>query len=185
MDNSIFNKTIIYIDSKNCVYTDSTKSDFYVDIIEPLKNVAYIKLIKSVVVIKPKSNLNGNLIQDYDPIYIKMNDYNRISSVINGNVGKYFDVININLTEVYGIINEVLLAVTEVAFSNDYSHSEFDEDDISVHTLYPPQDSLKRFNIQIYDKNNNIIPKNEIITFKMTLCVYTLKLSKTIMSKNI
>ena len=114
-----------------------------------------------------------------------MNEYNRVTSVINGNASKYFDMITINLTEVYSMINEILLAVTEVAFSNKYSHTDFDVNDSSIYTVSPPQDSLRRFSVQLYDKNNRIIDKSEIITFKMTLCVYTIKKSKSLMAKNI
>lgn len=183
-DTTIYEKTLIYIDSNNCVYNGNV-CDFYVDIVEPLKNVAFIKIMKSVAIIKPKQQLGGQVIQDHDPIYIKMNDYNRITSVVNGNPNKYFDMITINLTDVYSMINEVLLAVTEVAFTSKNSHTDFDINDSSIFTVSPPQDSLKRFSIQLYDKNNKIITKSEVLTFKMTLCVYTIKKSQSLMAKNI
>jgi hypothetical protein len=172
---SQYNKTIIEIDSTNATFNGDV-CDFYVDILEPLKNVKCIKLIRSSICIKPKENLAGSTIVDDDPIYVIMNGYNRLSSVVNGSIINSFELLLISLTKSYFIINANTFTGSDnkVTYMNEYTHS-FQEDDISVHVLNPCERNLKRFNIQLINKANKIIPQEDVDRFKMILCIYTLK----------
>jgi hypothetical protein len=174
MTESPYNKTIIEIDSTNATFNGNV-CDFYVDILEPLKNVKCIKLIRSSVTIKPKQQLAGSAIVDDDPIYVIMNGYNRLSSVVNGSIIDSFEMLLLSLTKSYGITNSTSFTSTSsVTYMNEYTHS-FQEDDISVHVLNPCEPTLKRFNIQLVNKANKVIPKADVDRFKMILCIYTLK----------
>jgi len=174
MTESQYNKTIIEIDSTNATFNGSI-CDFYVDILEPLKNVKCIKIIRSSITLKPKQQLAGSAIVDDDPIYVIMNSYNRLSSVVNGSLLNSFELLLVSLTKSYAITNSTSFTNTSsVTYMNEYTHS-FQEDNISVHVLNPCEPNLKRFNIQLVNKANKVIPKTDIDRFKMVLCLYTIK----------
>lgn len=174
MTESPYNKTIIEIDVIPATLNGSV-CDFYVDILEPLKNVKCIKIIRSSITLKPKQQLAGSAIVDDDPIYVIMNSYNRLSSVVNGSLLNSFEMLLLSLTKSYSITNSASFTNTSsVTYMNEYTHS-FQEDDISVHVLNPCEPTLKRFNIQLINKANKVIPNTDIDRFKMILCLYTLK----------
>ena len=188
--NEIYDKEIILLDSDNAVFKDSTKMDIYVDILEPIKNVAYIKIIQSCISLNPKFNFQGNIVEDNDPIYISVNDYYRVKSVISvngeGSLLKCFDMINIDLTGTYNLTNNFniqqptqesssQLYMINLTYKNDYRTLAFDVNDHSVYKLRPMEANLKRFNIELRDKNNKIIERNNIGSFKMIICVYSLR----------
>lgn len=172
-------KSIIYIDSDdttgNAVFNNVSVYDFYVDILEPIRSVMYIKIIRCAIILNPNAKLNGNDISDEDPIYIRVNDYNRCISVIKGNVVKCFEIVNITKTKTYTIMNNTGLSpiITDVAHYTEYPQSAFDVNDTSVYVMNPVEPNLKRFNIQLYDKNNNILTKDNVKLLKLTLCVYS------------
>lgn len=172
---SEYNKIIIDIDSSNVVF-NGNNCDFYADILQPLKNVKCLKLIRSSVTIKPKQEVAGSRIyNDDDPIYVDVNGYNRVLSVVNGSPLKCFEMLLVSLTKTYSIVNSADFTNTsQLTYMNEYTHS-FQEDDISVHVLKPIEPNLKRFNIKLYDKNHIIIPKANVSHFKMILCAYSLK----------
>lgn len=177
MNDDIIDKQLIHIDSSsatiNGTYNSSTTQDFYIDILEPLKNALSISILKANIILNPLATLNGNVINDLDPIYIDLNGYHRITTNINKSLVNYFELIPLNLTEKYPLIyiqgtNNVPFVY---AFSNNYQSSGLISDS---HTfiLNPVDPNLKRFNIKLYDKNNKIINKSDITRFTMTLCVY-------------
>ena len=131
--------------------------------------------MKVVIILNPNATLNGNSVVDDDPIYVRVNDYYRCLSVIKGNSVKCFEIINISKTKTYSIRNNTSLspAVTDVAYYTEYPQSALDINDTSVYVLNPVEPNLKRFNVQLYDKNNNLISKSDIKAFKMTLCIYS------------
>ena len=56
MNDCILDKSIIYIDSANAIWNSTTVQNFYIDILEPIKNVLYVSLINATqfVVMYPK-----------------------------------------------------------------------------------------------------------------------------------
>lgn len=168
MSEKIFNKSIIYINSSNSIYNNTTDQKFYFDMIDTLKNVVHIKILKSEVLLNPSLTLNNNPIYDTDPIFINVNNYNRISTNINGNNANYFELIQMNLTEKFGI--NIPNAV--ISFQNEYKSTSSYTDDINTFVLNPIEPNLKRLDIALYDKNNNILSKNDIKRFNMILCIY-------------
>jgi len=221
----IYDKQIIEIDMENAVLNID---DFYVDIQQPIRNAVYIKIMQTSIELKTNFNtytytdpqslkdaasiditsikLNNEDVLDNDPIYISMNNYNRISTVIkqtysenvvkynkdaNGNkietkeiqtvtkptVFEYFDMIHVNLTNVYHLFRQYNAALSlgpqSITFKNEYQQSAFDPNDTSVYILNPIEPSLKRFNIELRDKKNQLLKTSEIASFKMTICVYS------------
>jgi 5S rRNA maturation endonuclease (ribonuclease M5) len=157
--------------------------------------------------IAPTLQVNGEYILDDDAIYISMNNYNRISTVIKqtysenvvidvdtddkGNkieikeiqsvtkptVFEYFDVIHTNIASTFALFNKNTISIEvdipTALFKNEYQQSAFDPNDTSVYILNPIEPSLKRFNIELRDKKNQLLKTSEIASFKMTICVYS------------
>jgi hypothetical protein len=222
----IYDKQIIEIDMENAVKTNIADSngdiqsyycDFYVDIQQPIRNAVYIKIMRTAIVLKkpevvvegiaPTLQVNGEYILDDDAIYISMNNYNRISTVIKqtysenvvidvdtddkGNkieikeiqsvtkptVFEYFDVIHTNIASTFALFNKNTISIEvdipTALFKNEYQQSAFDPNDTSVYILNPIEPSLKRFNIELRDKKNQLLKTSEIASFKMTICVYS------------
>ena len=176
MDDCILDQKIINIDTASSIWSSSTNMDFYIDILEPLKNALYISIIKSNILLNPKNSLNGVAIADGDNVYVNMNDYNRISTTIsNGNTNNivtYFEQISLNLTEKYQLYYIQGGAIPLVySFTNNYITTA-NLTDSHMFILNPAEPNLKRFNIKLYDKNNNILQRSEITRFNMTICIY-------------
>jgi hypothetical protein len=117
-----------------------------------------------------------------DAIYVRMNDYNRVSSVLikqneEPTVNKFFEMVHINLTNIYNLSAKynasAFSEVPNILFSNEYPQSAFDPNDTSVHVLKPVDPSLKRFTIELRDKNNALLKTSDVLSFKMTICVYS------------
>jgi len=175
MDDCILDKKIINIDSAASLWTSTSTMDFYVDIQEPLKNALYITILKSSILLNPRNKLNTLDIIDGDNIYVNMNDYARITTKTNNNnnsVVTYFEQINLNLTEKYQLYyiqgGNIPLVYS---FTNNYITTA-NLTDSHMFVLNPAEPNLKRFNIKLYDKNNNILLRSEISRFSMTICVY-------------
>lgn len=170
-------KTIIYINSDDVKLFDTNTFSFSVDLIEPIRDVVYIKIIKSEIIINPTSTINGNTIGDTDPIFVTLNNYKRISTVISGNNTKFFDQVNINLSDKFP---SMVLPNSFIAFKNE-SSSSYNLGDPNLFILNPTESNMKKLNFALYDKNNVTVDKNDIKRFNTTLCVYhsRRKLSRT------
>lgn len=174
MDDCILDKKIINIDTTSSIWDSTTNMDFYIDILEPLKNALYVSIIKSSILLNPKNLLNGVAIADGDNIYVNMNDYKRISTTIGttNNVVTYFEQIPLNLTDKYQLYYIQGGAIPLVySFTNNYITTA-NLTDSHMFVLNPAEPNLKRFNIKLYDKNNNILLRSEISRFSLTICVY-------------
>ena len=167
---------IVIIDSENVIYNGSTDNyDFYVDIPEPLRDVYKIKVLYDGLSI-PISNLtNKNLITNLDTVYIKLNDYSRVKTVLIDNINNtvndlsYYDSITIDLNKIK--IND---GVDTTTMFNDFNVNEAD------YILNPIASQFNKINIQLRDKYNNILTKSYASRFIMKLCIYykTKKLSR-------
>lgn len=167
-DEEFLDKTILNISSDNAAFQNTTNFTFNIDLIEPLKDVCYIKILKSEVILNPSSVADDALIfEDTDPVYINMNDYKRVSSVINGNNIKYFDQILLNISEKFS--NTIPNAF--ISFSSQVT-STFNLYDPQMFILNPVEANLKKLNFELFDKNNMTIKRTDIKKFNMVLCVY-------------
>lgn len=168
MNTDILDKKIILIDSSKCIFNNSNY-DFYLDIQTPIKDVLFIKIISSTISISTELKINNTNINDLDNIFIYLNDYKRIitnNSNTNDNIFNYFDNILIDTTKYSN-------TSTEFNFTNLLA-SNSDITDTSIYVLNPAEPSLKRFNIKLYDNNNNIISKTDNLNrIVIKLCIYT------------
>ena len=182
---TILDKKILQLTNGGARYYNNAKCDFYIDILEPIKNVTHIKILKSSVRLNLKT-LNGEPVIDNDPIYISLNNYNRINTYDNKVVNtsnnitsifNSFEVINLNVTSKYLIMANTQISsfieINGVLFENIYTSTTSDFNDTSVYNIIPHEPSLLRFNIKLYDKNYTLINKEDIINFELLVCVYS------------
>lgn len=180
----ILDKYIVNIDSANANYNDITKYDFYIDIQEAIKNVMYIKILDNNVLLdahgtsSPDGYINGTQITDLDPIYINLNEYDRMTANIGSEYAiKCFDSIIIDKSSKvveYDVASSSGATTARLSFSSvkDKNSNGFDVDDPNVFIANPMIPNLIRFNIKLLDKNNNIIDNTNIERFTMKLCIY-------------
>jgi hypothetical protein len=112
----ILEKTTINIDSDYANFTSDT--EFYVDIIDDIKNCIYIKTLKTEVFVKPNNEYNlyteksiidndtkNNVFNLGDYIYITLNDIHRINTVSKKITVKTFSDIQSNENDYdYGLV---------------------------------------------------------------------------------
>ena len=186
-----YDKIVINLNSENCLQNSpqTTESSYYINLAEPLKNVVYIKMLKASV--KTGALMTTLSYNKFDPIYIAINDYDRSVSY------KKFTEITPNTTKNI-LTGEVTLTGTNssnivfnplnyfdlIPYSNDsivpyseisYNQNSFDWSDPLVYILNPPEQNLRRFNIQIKDKNFNFFTSANLINFNLSICVYVIK----------
>lgn len=143
---------IITIDSSYNNFINSNIYDFYMNLDEPLRNVYKINIITILADIPISSS---NIFLPLDPIYININEYNRLISKKDNNNLYYFD----------SLIVENLIT-SRITIKNDYNTND------NVYHLNPLEPQLKRFNIRLYDKNNELIQKSNINRIIIKLGIY-------------
>ena len=153
--NEIYDYKIIHFDSSIAKFTSSSNNcDFYLSLIEPLRNVYKINVIATLINLPSGSTLNNTL----DPIYIDFNSYNRLITKdnLNNNDIKFFD----------SIIIENKTTSTDNVYKNDFNTSD------SIYMLNPIEPQFNRINIRLFDKNNSIIEIGKINKFVMKIGIY-------------
>lgn len=143
---------IITIDSSYVNYKTSNLYDFYMNLDEPLRNVYKINVI-TILVDVPLSS--SNVFSPLDPIYVNINDYNRLISKKDNNNLYYFD----------SLIVENIIS-SRITIKNDYNTSD------NIYYLNPLEPQLKRFNVRLLDKDNLLINKSNINRIIIKLGVY-------------
>jgi len=152
---------IIVIDSSVANFPDTSLSDFYIDLDEPLRNVYKIKIITILANIKNSGNVYN---KDLESIYINLNNYDRLitKSTIRDSNGKrgnnyYFD----------SLIIETASLSANSTIKNDYNHADVE------YFINPIEPQLKRLRVTLFDKSNNIIQFTNIINrFVIKLSIY-------------
>ena len=160
-----YDKVVINLNNENCLTNNSTEASFYVDLVEPLRNIIFIKIIRASVLTSPGLRSSPLLLyKRYEPIYIAINDYRRSVSYLKtnnifDNIG-YFDLIPYSDTE-----------YSEIS----YSQSAFDWTDPSVYILNPPEQNLRRLNIEFRDKKFKLFESSMLTDFNLSICIYYIK----------
>jgi hypothetical protein len=186
-----YDKIVINLNSSNCLQNSpqTTESSYYINLAEPLKNVVYIKMLKASV--KTGALMTTLSYNKFDPIYIAINDYDRsvsykIFTEITPNTTKNISTGEVTLTGTNSsnIAFNPLNYFDLIPYSNDsivpysdisYNQNSFDWSDPSVYILNPPEQNLRRFNIQIKDKNFNFFNNTNLVNFNLSICVYVIK----------
>ena len=156
----LLDKTVIYINDLNS-RSRSNSCSYVCDLVETLKDVVYIKVMKCEVFADHAQFVDG------DPVFIKLNDYKRISTVIDGNSTKFFETLSINISDK----SSTALQNQIVSFKKDSSTS-FHKYDPNLYVFKPIESHLKTLNVELYDKHNNIYNKSQIVGFNIMICVY-------------
>ena len=183
-----YDKIVINLNSENCLQK-LNESSYYINLAEPLKNVVYIKMLKASV--KTGALMTTLSYNKFDPIYIAINDYDRSVSykifteitpnttknILTGEVtptGTNSSNIVFNPLNYFDLIpysNDSIVPYSEIS----YNQNSFDWSDPSVYILNPPEQNLRRFNIQIKDKNFNFFTSANLVNFNLSICVYVIK----------
>ena len=166
-NNNTSDYKIILIDSSNVFYTnnDTSKFDFHINFHESLKDVYKIKILYDAVSFTTDT-LRDNTV-NLDIIYVDLNSYDRIISyIIDPNTNaqnylSYFDSIMIDKNKV-----KLNTGFNDTTMFNDFNENEGD------FYLNPVASQFNRINIQLRNKNNEIITKQLINRFVMKLCIY-------------
>ena len=159
-----YDKVVINLNNHNCLTVDATKTNFYFNLSEPIKNVVYVKILRASILSAGAMKNAPLLYERYEPIYIALNDYHRSVSYIKNNstfnYANYFD----------------LIPYSDINYSDiSYSQASFDWSDPSVYVLNPPEQSLKRLNIEFRDKSFNLFNTTVLTHFNLSICVYYIK----------
>ena len=93
--------------------------------------------------------------QPLDPINIRLNDYKRLISKKDENNLYYFDSI---------IVENSISSRTTI--KNDYNTTD------NVYYLNPLEPQLSRFELTLYDKNNDVLTTSNITRFIIKIGVY-------------
>lgn len=181
-----YDKIVINLNSSNCLQNASDSSSYYINLSESLKNVVYIKMLKASVKTGALNAYNK-----FDPIYISINDYDRSvsykifteitpnmntvktadGSITSTPAGTYSSNIVFNPFNYFDLIPYS----TDLYSDISYNQNSFDWSDPSVYILNPPEQNLRRFNIQIKDKNFNFFSNINLVNFNLSICVYVIK----------
>jgi hypothetical protein len=178
-----YDKIVLNLNSSNCLPENATMTNYYINIPEPLKNLIYIKILKASVL--STNSINSTLSYNkYDPIYIGINDYDRSISYIRRTHVTTSNYYIDNIKYGYDSSNIVfdpkkyfdLIPYSSNNYSDiSYNQSSFDWTDPSVYILNPPEQNLRRFNIEIRDKNFNLFDTSVLPDFNLSFCAYLIK----------
>ena len=171
---SEYEKQIIHLDSANGISNSANAFDFYIKFENPIKNISSVKIIEASIVLNTieTTDVTSYRTLNFDDIfYIELNNYDRIFYYKNTpttfNTHKYFEAISYNHTDYH------TNALSR--FRNFYSLASSNWTDPTIYTLNPIEQNCTRFTIKIRDKNLNILNKLVEESFKLTICVYTIK----------
>jgi hypothetical protein len=165
-NNNTSDYKIILIDSSNVFYNKSINNfDFHIMFHEPLKDVYKIKILYDAVSFTTETLKNNTI--NLDNIYVNLNNYDRIISYTIDPTTKaqnylsYFDSIMIDKNKV-----KLNTGFNDTTMFNDFNENEGD------YYLKPISSQFNRINIELRNKNNEIITKDLINRFVMKLCIY-------------
>ena len=178
-----YDKIVINLNSSNCLLNNQNSTSYYINLVEPLRNVIYVKMLKASVLtnnsIVPLRSYNK-----YDPIYIAVNDYYRsISYIKSTQISTSNYTINNVAMQLHtsNILFDTAKYFDIIPYSRDtfsdisYSQASFDWTDPSVYILNPPEQSLRRLTIEIKDKTFKPFDTSILTDFNLSICVYVIK----------
>jgi hypothetical protein len=178
-----YDKVVINLNSSNCLVNNPSATNYYINLVEPLRNVIYVKMLKASVLtnntIVPLLSYNK-----YDPIYISVNDYDRSVSYIKSTQVLNSNYVLNSVPKVLSTSNVVfdtakyfdIIPYSKETFSEiSYSQASFDWTDPSVYILNPPEPNLRRLNIEIRDKSFNLFDTSVLTDFNLSICAYLIK----------
>ena len=178
-----YDKVVLNLNSSNCLLADPNKTNYYINLVEPIRNVIYVKMLKASVLTN-NTIVNTLSYNRYDPIYIAVNDYDRSLSYIKSTqvLTSNYTVNNIaNVLITSNIVFDTAKYFDIIPYSKEtfseisYSQASFDWTDPSVYILNPPEPNLRRLNIEIKDKDFKPFNTSILTDFNLSICAYIIK----------
>jgi hypothetical protein len=82
--NNIFkyDKIVMNLNNQNCLSTNPSETCFYVDLVEPIKNIVFVKILRASIITTSAINAPPLLYKKNDPIHLSINDYDRSLSYL-------------------------------------------------------------------------------------------------------
>ena len=163
--NDTMDYKVILIDSSNAHFKDTpSKYSFYVNLTEPLRDVYKIKIVYSALSIPSGTLSDTSLITNLDSVFIDLNNYNRLATVLKNSKNiltniSYFDSIVIDTSD-------DKKATGLITIYNDFNSSE------NEYYVNPILSQLSRLDINLYDKNNDILTSSIVSRFVMKINIY-------------
>ena len=78
-----YDKIVINLNTQNCLSINPSESTFYVNLVEPIKNIIYVKILRaSITSTSAIQTAPALLYKKGDPIYLSINDYDRSLSYL-------------------------------------------------------------------------------------------------------
>lgn len=180
-----YDKTVINLNNHNCLQINTAESCFYVNLVEPIKNIIYIKILKaSIISTNAIKNNNALLYKRNDPIHVSINDYDRSVSYLKSVQVSTSNYLLNGTPTVLTTSNEVfdtvkyfdIIPYADTTFSEiSNGQVSFDWTDSSVYILNPPEPNLRRLNIDIRDKAFKPFDTAILTDFNISLCIYYIK----------
>jgi hypothetical protein len=180
-----YDKVVINLNNHNCLQINPAESCFYVNLVEPIKNIIYIKILKASITstVAMKNNTSLLYIKN-DPIHIAINDYDRSVSYLKSvqvSTSNYLlnDVPTVLTTskDVFDTVKYFDIIPYSDTTSSEISNGNvsFDWTDSSVYILNPPEPNLRRLNIDFRDKVFKPFSTSILTHFNISLCIYYIK----------
>lgn len=119
---------------------------------------------KSTIINTTTNIANGNFVKNKDKFYITLNEIDRGISYINNGNNKFNIVKYLEVVEYTGIKSESNIGTSTCSFLES-----------STHMFNPVIQRLDRFDVSIKDTNFESIPKSNIASVNIKLCLYTIK----------
>jgi hypothetical protein len=180
-----YDKIVINLNNHNCLQVNTAESCFYVNLVEPIKNIIYIKILKAnIISTNAIKTENALLYKRNDPIHVSINDYDRsvsyLKSVQVSTSNYLLNGVPTVLTTSKDVFDTVkyfdIIPYADTTFSDlSNSQTSFDWTDSTVYILNPPEPNLRRLNIEFRDKTFKPFDTAILTDFNVSLCIYYIK----------
>lgn len=124
--NNIFkyDKIVMNLNNQNCLSINPSETCFYVDLVEPIKNIVFVKILRASITSTIAINTASHLLyKKNDPIHLSINDYDRSLSylksiqistntnILKGLISNLFQTAGVNIYK--PILNSMNNGVTQ------------------------------------------------------------------------
>ena len=82
--NNIFkyDKIVMNLNNQNCLSINPNETSFYVNLVEPIKNIVFVKILRASITSTTAISAPPLLYKKHDPIHLSINDYDRSLSYL-------------------------------------------------------------------------------------------------------
>lgn len=82
--NNIFkyDKIVMNLNNQNCLSINPNETCFYVNLVEPIKNIVFVKILRASITSTTAISASPLLYKKHDPIHLSINDYDRSLSYL-------------------------------------------------------------------------------------------------------